>query len=91
MNTNLLDLNGDILNIIGDYVKEDNKKEGRRKEKQIIFKSMDDEVEFLSRTNNFDHKQMNKLISNIIHGGVLTLEECTEYAYTVKERNLENK
>ena len=70
------------------YVKEDNKKEGRKKEKKIIFKSMDDEILFLSRTNNFDHKQINKLISNIIHDGVLTLEGCTEYAYKVKERNL---
>jgi hypothetical protein len=56
MNTNLLDLNNYILNVIGDYVQEENKKEGRRKEKQIIFKSMDDEIRFLSRTNNFDHK-----------------------------------
>jgi hypothetical protein len=60
MNTNLLDLNNDILNMIGDYVKEDNNKEGRRKEKPIIFKSMDDDIEFLSKTNNFDHTQINK-------------------------------
>jgi hypothetical protein len=52
---------------------------------------MDDKIEYLRRTNNFDHKQTNKLISNIIHDGVMTLEECTEYACIVKERNLEKK
>ena len=36
MNTNLLDLNNDILNIIGDYVKKDNAKRQIMKEKQII-------------------------------------------------------
>ena len=82
-NTNLLDLNNDILNIIGDYIKEDNKKNH--------FTGMDDEIDFLRRTNNFDQKQINKLISNVVHDGVLKLEECTEYAYIVKERNLKNK
>ena len=36
MNTNLLDLNNDILNIIGDFVKKDNAKRQIMKEKQII-------------------------------------------------------
>ena len=31
MNTNLLDLNNDVLNIIGDYVKKDNIKREREK------------------------------------------------------------
>ncbi len=35
MNTNLLDLNNDILNIIGDYVKKDN---DRRIDKNMILK-----------------------------------------------------
>ena len=36
MNTNLLDLNNDILNIIGDYVKQDNIKE-QKKERRNLF------------------------------------------------------
>ena len=36
MNTNLLDLNNDILNIIGDYVKKDNFEEQIIKEEQIL-------------------------------------------------------
>ena len=36
MNTNLLDLNTDILNIIGDYVKKDNFERKIMKEKQIL-------------------------------------------------------
>ncbi len=35
-NTNLLDLNNDILNIIGDFVKKDNAKRQIMKEKQIM-------------------------------------------------------
>ena len=36
MNTNLLDLNNDILNIIGDYVKKDNFERKIMKEKQKL-------------------------------------------------------
>ena len=36
MNTNLLDLNNDVLNIIGDFVKKDNAKRQIMNEKQII-------------------------------------------------------
>ncbi len=36
MNTNLLDLNNDILNVIGDYVKKDNLKKELEKEEQIL-------------------------------------------------------
>ena len=38
-NMNLLDLNNDILNIIGDYVKKDNKRR-IRKEKMILKKQI---------------------------------------------------
>ncbi len=36
MNTNLLDLNNDTLNIIGDYVKKDNFERILNKKEQII-------------------------------------------------------
>ena len=41
MNTNLLDLNNDILNIIGDYVKKD---KIEREEKERAFKFVDNEL-----------------------------------------------
>ena len=86
MNTNLLDLNDDILNIIGDYVKQDNRKEQRNRDKKVIFKSIDYNLAFLIRINHFDPKHINKVLNDIIHDGILTLEECQEYADTVKER-----
>ncbi len=36
MNTNLIDLNDDILNVIGDYFKKGNLKREKIKEEQII-------------------------------------------------------
>jgi len=36
MNTNLLDLNNDVLNIIGDYVKKDNLKEKFKKQEKLM-------------------------------------------------------
>ena len=36
MNTNLLDLNNDVLNIIGRYVKRDNFKKQLSEEKQVL-------------------------------------------------------
>ena len=36
MNTNLLDLNNDVLNTIGDYVKKDILEEKLNKEEQIL-------------------------------------------------------
>jgi hypothetical protein len=46
MNTNLLDLNNDILNIIGDYVKKDNIE---REEKERAFKFVDNELKYLKK------------------------------------------
>ena len=36
MNTNLLDLNNDIINIIGDYVKKDNLEDKLRSAEQVL-------------------------------------------------------
>ncbi len=51
--TNLLDLNNDILNIFGEYVKQDNIKEHRKREKEFIFKGLDNSIELLMKTNDF--------------------------------------
>ena len=67
MNTNLLDLNNDILNIIGDHVKKDNFKRALIKEEQILhgekitfgpmncftpFCMYDDNYEYIKDNNN---------------------------------------
>ena len=86
---NLLDLDDDILNIIGDYVKKNNKtriENERKREKELIFKGIDNNIQSLIKINNFDINQVNNIVTGLINDGVLTLEECKEYADTVKER-----
>ncbi len=68
--TNLLDLNNDILNIIGEYVNQDNIKEHRKREKEFIFKGLDNSTELLMKTNDFDSNYINKLLYNMINDGV---------------------
>ena len=88
-NMNLLDLNNDILNIIGGYVKQDNKRRienERKREKEFIFKGIDNNIQFLIKINNFDINQVNNIVAGLINGNILTFEECKEYADTVKER-----
>ena len=48
---NLLDLNNDVLNIIGDYVKRDN-------EVEEIFKRVDRWVNYLKKQNRFGKDNM---------------------------------
>ena len=56
MNTNLLDLNDDILNIIGGYVKKDNIE---REEKERAFKFVDEEMKKVKKNAR---KKKEKLI-----------------------------
>ena len=53
MNTNLLDLNNDVLNIIGDYVKKDNdsrmEEEKKQNERDGIFNFVDDRIKQLKK------------------------------------------
>ena len=51
MNTNLLDLDDDILNIIGDYVKIDN---AYRIEKEKDFEEMDKVINYLRENNKLN-------------------------------------
>ncbi len=46
MNTNLLDLNNNILNIIGDYFEKDNIE---REEKERAFKFVDNELKCIKK------------------------------------------
>ncbi len=36
--------------------------------------------------NNFDINQVNNIVTGLINDGILTFEECKEYAGTVEER-----
>ncbi len=88
-NMNLLDLDNDVLNIIGDYVKQDNKtriENERKREKEFIFKGIDNNIQFLIKINNFNINQVNNIVAGLINDNILTFEECKEYADTVKER-----
>ena len=87
MNTNLLDLNNDILNVIGDYVKKDN---ADRMEK---FKQVDILYDILKRIGQVKRKKpiMRTLIANYFY--LLNIKDfgiIDEYL-TLKKLNLKNK
>ena len=54
---NLLDLDNDILNIIGDYVKKDNE---RRIDKEDDFKKTDFIMNYLKENNKFNNMKLVK-------------------------------
>ncbi len=87
MNTNLLDLNNDILNVIGDYVKKDN---ADRMEK---FKQVDVLYDILKRIGQVKRQKpiMRQLIANYFY--LLNIKDfkiIDEYL-TLKKLNLKNK
>ena len=87
MNTNLLDLNNDILNVIGDYVKKDN---ADRMEK---FKQVDVLYDILKRIGQVKRQKpiMRTLIANYFY--LLSIKDfgiIDEYL-TLKKLNLKNK
>ena len=45
-------------------------------------KSIDDNIDFLIRINDFNSNRINKILYDITHDGILTMEECKEYADT---------
>jgi hypothetical protein len=59
MNTNLLDLKTDILNIIGDYGKKDNE---RRMDKEDDFKKTDFIMNYLKENNKFDKYEVGEAL-----------------------------
>ena len=64
MNTNLLDLNNDILNIIGDYVKKDNHDRLHKicKKYRKLYKKLDTEKESERRLNLNDEEREEYII-----------------------------
>ena len=70
---NLLDLNNDVLNIVGDYVKRDNVKEE-------IFKRTDIWINYLKIRNRLDKQAMFWLVWRKLYD--CTNEEIDQYIQT---------
>ncbi len=81
-NINLLDLDNDILNIIGGYVKQDNTKRIR---KEYNFNATDFIINRLKRINNFIKKEIGEAICSQLFKNCHTKDEIDEYIGT---RNL---
>ena len=83
-NINLLDLDNDILNIIGGYVKHDN---NRRIRKEHNFNETDFTINRLKRKNNFIKKEIGEAIYSQLFKNCHTKDEINEY---IETRNLKD-
>ena len=81
MNTNLLDLNNDILNVIGDYVKKDKFKRALIKEEQILNgkKIRFDTLKFYPPYCMYDYDYYGKKIMK--DKNAITKDSIKEYIY----------
>ena len=90
----LLDLDDDILNIIGDYVKKDNK---LRIRKEDDFKKTDFIMNYLKENNRFNKYEIGEALYSQLFKNCCTEEEIKEYVETrklkryVKKYNLSKK
>jgi hypothetical protein len=91
---NLLDLDNDILNIIGDYVKRDNES---RTDKEDDFEKKRLINNYLKENNKFDKSKMGETLHYQLFKHCHTEEEVKEYVETrrlnrfVKTYNLSKK
>ena len=83
-NINLLDLDNDILNIIGGYVKHDN---NRRIRKEHNFNETDFIINRLKRKNNFIKNEIGEAIYSQLFKNCHTKDEINEY---IETRNLKD-
>ena len=79
---NILDLEPDILNIIGEFVKEDNE---RRLEKEEDFKKTDEIIEDLKLNNMFVNEEILEAIYSQLFKNCYESDEINEY---IISRNL---
>ena len=81
MNPNLLDLNNDVLSIIGDYVKKDNFKRALIKEEQVLNgkKIIFDLLEFYTPYCMYDYDYYNKKIMK--DKNAITKDSIKEYLF----------
>ena len=84
-NINLFDLDNDILNIIGGYVKHDN---NRRIRKEHNFNETDNIINYLKREKKFIKKEIREAIYSQLFKNRHTKDEIDEY---IETRNLKNK
>ncbi len=87
MNTNLLDLNNVILNIIGDYVKKDNFERKIMKEQHILnggkitFHNFNYRPCLLCDKNgNYRKDEIKRYIFNYINIHILEIKACAKYS-----------
>ncbi len=83
-NINLLDLDNDILNTIGDYVKQDKIKRIR---KEHNFNETDNIINYLKREKKFIKKEIGEAIYSQLFKNCHTKDEINEY---IETRNLNN-
>ena len=83
--TDILELNIDILNIIGNYVKQDNE---RRIKKEEDFKATDFILDRLKQKNKFIREEIGEAIYSQLFKKCYTEEEINEY---IETRNLKIK
>ncbi len=76
---NLLDLDNDILNIIGDYVKKDNE---RRLDKEDDFEKPDLIINYLKENNKFNKYKKGEALYSQLFKNCHTEEEIKEYVET---------
>ena len=76
---NLLDLDNDILNIIGDYVKKDN---ADRMEKEEDFKYADEGMDYLKKNNQFVEENINEIIYDRLFKRGCSGNDIKEYRET---------
>ena len=94
MNINLLDLNADILDIIGDYVKKDNE---RRIDKEDDFEKTDFIMNRLKENNKFIKYEISEALYSQLFKNGCTEDEIKEYVETrklkryIKKYNLSKK
>ena len=83
-NINLLDLDNDILNIIGGYVKHYN---NRRIRKEYNFNETDNIINYLKREKKFIKKEIGEAIYSQLFKNCHTKDEIDEY---IETRNLKD-
>jgi len=81
MNTNLLDLDDDILNIIGDYVKMDN---AYRIEKEKDFEEMDKVINYLKENNKLNKYEIKESLYSSLFKKCYEPEDIKEYVISRK-------
>ena len=81
MNTNLLDLDNDILNIIGGYVKRDN---DSRMDKEEDFVNTDNYINYLRKNNKLNKYEIKEVLYSSLFKRCYTPEDIKEYVVSRK-------